>query len=183
MVQSYRSSPLAARMTKICSEIPASSEPQKWNEAEAGRTRVGPGSFKSRLAGAESAFRKRIISVTHQVIMPDVGQTTEEVKILRWLKQPGEKVAKGEALLEVETDKVTMEVESFKSGYLRKWLVNEGEMAVAMSPIAILSDEPEEALSEPSAKGVGLQANPENHLGSPMSVGAHSSAGRQPSKR
>src|SRR5579884_3243219 len=77
----------------------------------------------------------------HEIIMPDLGQTAAEGKIIRWLKRPGEKVAQGDPILEVETDKVTMEVESYQGGYLRALLVNEGEMA----PIAILTDEPEEA--------------------------------------
>ncbi len=81
----------------------------------------------------------------HEIIMPDLGQTAAEGKIIRWLKRPGEKVAQGDPILEVETDKVTMEVESYQGGYLRALLVNEGEMASAMSPIAILTDEPEEA--------------------------------------
>lgn len=80
----------------------------------------------------------------HQIIMPDLGQTAAEGKIVRWLKRPGDKIAQGDQLLEVETDKVTMEVESYKAGYLRVLLVNEGEMASAMAPIAILTDEPEE---------------------------------------
>ncbi len=83
--------------------------------------------------------------MTHNLIMPDLGQTVAEGKIVRWLKKPGDSVSKGEALLEVETDKVTMEVESYKSGYLREILVGEGEVASAMSPIAILTDQPDEA--------------------------------------
>ncbi len=83
--------------------------------------------------------------MVHNVIMPDLGQTVAEGKIVRWLKKPGEKVDKGEALLEVETDKVTMEVESYTAGYLRTILVEEGELAVAMSPIAVLTDRPDEA--------------------------------------
>jgi pyruvate dehydrogenase E2 component (dihydrolipoamide acetyltransferase) len=82
--------------------------------------------------------------MTHRVIMPDLGQTTAEGKILRWLKKPGDLVAKGDALLEVQTDKVTMEVESYKAGYLRALLVKEGQVASAMSAIAILTDGLEE---------------------------------------
>ncbi|HUY13787.1 MAG TPA: dihydrolipoamide acetyltransferase family protein [Terriglobia bacterium] len=83
--------------------------------------------------------------MTHSVIMPDLGQTTAEGRIVRWLKKPGDKVAKGDPLLEVETDKVTMEVEAYKGGYLRAVLVEEGQMAGAMSLIALLTDDPEEA--------------------------------------
>ena len=62
--------------------------------------------------------------------MPDLGQTVAEGKIVRWLKQPGDRVEKGEPLFEVETDKVTMEVEAYKAGYLRELLVAEGETNV-----------------------------------------------------
>lgn len=81
----------------------------------------------------------------HDIIMPDLGQTAAEGKIVRWLKKPGDPVAKGDMLLEVETDKVTMEVESYRKGYLRAVLIEEGQMAGAMSPIAVLTDEPGEA--------------------------------------
>ncbi len=87
----------------------------------------------------------------HRVIMPDLGQTAAEGKIIRWLKKPGDNLAKGDALLEVETDKVTMEVESYKAGYLRALLVEEGQVASAMSAIAILTDEPEESYEDSGA--------------------------------
>jgi len=48
--------------------------------------------------------------------MLNLGQTTSEGKILKWLKKPGDKVSRGEFLLEVEADKVTMEVEAYISG-------------------------------------------------------------------
>jgi len=90
----------------------------------------------------------------HQIIMPDLGQTAAEGKIVRWLKRPGDQIAQGDPILEVETDKVTMEVESYKAGYLRALLVNEGEMASAMAPIAILTDEPEEAYDSATPAGM-----------------------------
>ncbi|MDE3179992.1 MAG: 2-oxo acid dehydrogenase subunit E2 [Acidobacteriota bacterium] len=101
----------------------------------------------------------------HQIIMPDLGQTTEEGKIVRWLKRPGDKIAQGDQLLEVETDKVTMEVESYKAGYLRALLVNEGEMASAMAPIAILTDEPEEAYEGAAQNKAEAVAEPDSRLG------------------
>src|SRR5689334_16650605 len=78
----------------------------------------------------------------HKIIMPDLGQTVAEGKIVRWLKKPGDRIEKGEPLFEVETDKVTMEVEAYKSGYLQQVLVGEGEMARAATSIAILTDTP-----------------------------------------
>lgn len=84
----------------------------------------------------------------HIIIMPDLGQTSSEAKIVSWLKKPGEKLATGEALLEVETDKATMDVEAFVGGFLRKKLANEGDMVAASSPVAILTDTIDEAFDE-----------------------------------
>jgi pyruvate/2-oxoglutarate dehydrogenase complex dihydrolipoamide acyltransferase (E2) component len=92
----------------------------------------------------------------HTIILPDLGQTTSEAKVVRWLKKPGDKLSNGESLLEVETDKATMEVEAYVGGYLRETLVEEGEVVSAMAPIAILTDRLDEsypeALSSPSAQ-------------------------------
>jgi pyruvate dehydrogenase E2 component (dihydrolipoamide acetyltransferase) len=90
--------------------------------------------------------------MTHTIVMPDLGQTTTEGKILKWLKQPGEKISKGDHLIEVETDKVTMEVESYVSGYLRQSLAAEGEMVSAMTPIALVTDSPEEPIAQVKTK-------------------------------
>src|SRR5215813_3875663 len=78
------------------------------------------------------------------VEMPKMGDTMEEGKILRWIKQEGDEVKKGESLAEVETDKVNIEIEAFASGVLRKILVAEGESAPIGASIAYIgaSDEP-----------------------------------------
>jgi pyruvate dehydrogenase E2 component (dihydrolipoamide acetyltransferase) len=84
--------------------------------------------------------------MTHTILMPDCGQTMNEYKILKLLKQPGEKISRGDHLLEVETDKVSMEVESYLSGYLRQVLVSEGQVVATTTPIAIVTDTLEEPL-------------------------------------
>jgi pyruvate dehydrogenase E2 component (dihydrolipoamide acetyltransferase) len=58
---------------------------------------------------------------------PKLSATMETVKVLRWLKQVGDKVAMGEPLVELETDKATMEVESPAEGKLEEILGAEGE--------------------------------------------------------
>src|SRR5256714_13874789 len=60
------------------------------------------------------------------VIMPALGMAQETGKVVRWLKQDGELVAKGEPLLEVETDKVTVEIEAPADGTLGGVRVPEG---------------------------------------------------------
>jgi pyruvate dehydrogenase E2 component (dihydrolipoamide acetyltransferase) len=87
----------------------------------------------------------------HNVILPDLGQTTDEVKVLKWLGKPGGWVSQGEPLLEVQTDKVDMEVEAFVSGYLREVLVEVGSTVAAFSAIAILTDTAEEPFERPSS--------------------------------
>ena len=62
------------------------------------------------------------------VIMPALGMAQETGKVLKWLKRDGEPVAKGEPLLEVETDKVTVEIEAPASGVLGGVTAGEGDV-------------------------------------------------------
>src|SRR5882724_13055107 len=91
----------------------------------------------------------------HAILLPDLGQTTSEVTVLKWWKQPGEKVLRGEPLLAVETDKVDMDVESFVDGFLRQVLVESGAVATALKPVAIVTDSLEETYDVPNAERVG----------------------------
>ncbi len=75
-----------------------------------------------------------------EVTMPRLSDTMEEGTIGRWLKQPGDQVAKGEILVEIETDKATMELESYESGTLQRQLVAEGETVPIGTPIAMIGD-------------------------------------------
>jgi len=76
-----------------------------------------------------------------------MGWTMTEGKVIKWLKKEGEKVEKGESLLEIETDKVTVEVESSGSGVLRKILAPEGSSIPVGELIAIIAD-PDEDISD-----------------------------------
>jgi pyruvate dehydrogenase E2 component (dihydrolipoamide acetyltransferase) len=90
--------------------------------------------------------------------MPKMGDTMEEGKILRWIKQEGEEVKKGESLAEIETDKVNIEIEAFASGVLRKILVGEGESAPIGASIAYIGSAEEPlpgGASSASANGNG----------------------------
>jgi pyruvate dehydrogenase E2 component (dihydrolipoamide acetyltransferase) len=72
------------------------------------------------------------------VVMPKLGDTMEEGKILRWLKKEGDDVKRGDALAEIETEKVNIEVESFSAGTLRKILAPAGETMAVGAPIALV---------------------------------------------
>jgi pyruvate dehydrogenase E2 component (dihydrolipoamide acetyltransferase) len=86
-----------------------------------------------------------------EVIMPKMGQTMEKGKIIKWLKNEGDKVERGEPLLEIETDKTTIEVEARGSGTLRKIIAQEGEDAPIATIIAYIAQEGE-SLQEDSSK-------------------------------
>jgi 2-oxoglutarate dehydrogenase E2 component (dihydrolipoamide succinyltransferase) len=60
--------------------------------------------------------------------VPPLGESIVEATISRWLKREGERVAQGETLVELETDKITVEVPAFKSGVLVKQLHREGDV-------------------------------------------------------
>src|SRR5438477_10035174 len=62
-----------------------------------------------------------------EVIMPMLGMAQETGKVVRWLKAEGEAVAKAEPLMEVETDKVTVEIEAPAAGTLAGVTASEGE--------------------------------------------------------
>jgi len=85
--------------------------------------------------------------MAYPVIMPKTGMSMEEGTILRWLKKEGEEVAKGEILLEIETDKTSMEVEAEASGRLLRILSKEGEVVPVTQTIAWIG-QPGEVLQE-----------------------------------
>jgi len=72
--------------------------------------------------------------------MPKLSPTMEEGQISRWLKKEGDKVAMGEPLAEIDTDKATMEMQALANGVLRKILVNEGQAAPLGELIAIIGE-------------------------------------------
>src|SRR5256714_3099853 len=72
------------------------------------------------------------------VIMPALGMAQETGKVVRWLKQDGELVAKGEPLLEIETDKVTVEIEAPADGRLVGIRAAEGEDVPVGHAVAIV---------------------------------------------
>jgi pyruvate dehydrogenase E2 component (dihydrolipoamide acetyltransferase) len=96
------------------------------------------------------------------VIMPKTGAEMEEGRIVAWKRQEGERVKKGEVLLEIETDKANMEVESPAEGTVLRRLFNEGDTAPATSVIALLGDgsEPAEEIERALRGGPPAQPKP-----------------------
>ncbi len=82
-----------------------------------------------------------------EVKLPRLGQGMEAGTIVRWLKSEGEPVAKGEPIYELDTDKVTQEVEAEADGVLLKIVVPEGEVDVGTT-VAVIGAEGEEVAVE-----------------------------------
>jgi len=75
-----------------------------------------------------------------QILMPRLSDTMEEGTIARWLKQPGDRIARGEVVAEIETDKATMDLEAYESGVLEQILLPEGATAAIGEPVAVIGD-------------------------------------------
>ncbi|WJI23490.1 2-oxo acid dehydrogenase subunit E2 [Thermosynechococcus sp. B0] len=91
-----------------------------------------------------------------ELFMPALSSTMTEGKIVSWVKSPGDKVAKGETVLIVESDKADMDVESFYDGYLAVITVPAGEVAPVGSTIGLVAEtEAEIAEAEAKAKSLG----------------------------
>ena len=73
------------------------------------------------------------------VIMPALELAQETGKVLRWLKAPGDPVQKGEPMVEIETDKITIEIEAPASGILRDVTAQEGEVVPVGQTIALIA--------------------------------------------
>jgi pyruvate dehydrogenase E2 component (dihydrolipoamide acetyltransferase) len=82
-----------------------------------------------------------------EIKLPRLGQGMESGTIVRWLKSEGDTVEKGEPLYELDTEKVTQEVEADASGVLLKIAVQEGEVEVGRT-IAVIGEEGEEVAAE-----------------------------------
>ncbi|HET7555182.1 MAG TPA: dihydrolipoamide acetyltransferase family protein [Gaiellaceae bacterium] len=89
-----------------------------------------------------------------EVKLPRLGQGMESGTIVKWLKSEGERVEKGEPLYELDTDKVTQEVEADASGVLLKIAIPEGEVPVGRT-IAVIGEEGEQV--ELSGNGASEQ--------------------------
>src|SRR5262249_18217616 len=74
------------------------------------------------------------------VLMPQLGETVAEGKIIKWFKSAGDAIKPGDNLFEIETDKVSMEVPSTPAGVLGEVRGSEGEVAPVGAIVAVISD-------------------------------------------
>jgi pyruvate dehydrogenase E2 component (dihydrolipoyllysine-residue acetyltransferase) len=84
------------------------------------------------------------------ISMPKLGFDMQEGVLIRWVKNEGENVNKGDVLAEIETDKATVEVESSASGVVRKLLVEAGSVVPVGDPIAVVGSADEKIDAAPT---------------------------------
>ncbi len=128
--------------------------------------------------------------MSNEITMPKLSDTMEEGKILRWLKHPGDKIARGEAIAEVETDKADMVLESFDEGVLEQIKLSEGESAPVGAVIATMKSpgtkesksdtkpQPQAAMEDPGAEAA---ATPD--LPKPVAIKPKASEKKETPKR
>jgi len=89
-----------------------------------------------------------------EVFMPKLGQTMTEGRVVRWVKLEGDKVKKGDIVVEIETDKSTFEVEAGGDGVLRKIFVEEERTVPVATTLGYIADPEEEVPEEPITPAV-----------------------------
>lgn len=112
------------------------------------------------------------------VTMPKLGFDMQEGTLANWVKSVGDTISQGDVIVEVETDKATVEVEAFTSGTLLKLLVEPGDIVEVGAPIAIVGEAGEDvsgvdvASSAPSAEEASTEDALEQPTDTPVAVGA-----------
>src|ERR687895_175407 len=97
-----------------------------------------------------------------KVVMEALSPTMEEGRLVKWLKNEGDKISSGETLAEVETDKAVMELVARGEGVLRKRLLGEGATAPVAQLVAVIAapDENIDALVSGTPSGPAQDAKP-----------------------
>ncbi len=103
--------------------------------------------------------------MSHEIFMPALSSTMTEGKIVEWLKNPGDKVERGESVLVVESDKADMDVESFQDGYLAAVLMPAGSTAPVGETIGLIVENQNEIASiQEQNKGKHIEVSSDGQL-------------------
>ncbi len=109
-----------------------------------------------------------------KVMMPKGSDTMTEGKVLKWLKSEGDTISTGDTVVEIETDKVDMEVEAMGGGVLRKILVEKGKVVPVGELLAVIAKPDEDIAALIKGDGKGSSAPPPAAAG----AGAPASSGK-----
>ena len=116
-----------------------------------------------------------------EVVMPQMGADMTEGTLLRWLKEEGDEVARGEIIAEIETDKANVEIEAFESGVFRKALAQEGDIVQVGEVIAVIAGADED-ISKYGGDGAGaVRTVPDSMRGDSLAAGTSDTAAQSSS--
>src|ERR1700730_15780493 len=110
--------------------------------------------------------------MAHNIVMPALEMAQENGKLLSWRKKEGEAVAKGEPLLEIETDKAVVEIESPAEGILAGVKAHEGDVIPVGQTIAWIVMPGESAPVETQASGTGRRMDTKAASAAPAAAAA-----------
>src|SRR5213593_1787774 len=101
------------------------------------------------------------------VIMPQMGESIAEGTLTRWLKKPGDKVARDEPIFEISTDKVDAEIPAPAAGTLAEVKVQEGETVPINTVVAVIETEAGAAATPSQAAAGAARGDREQAPGAP----------------
>ncbi|KAK3133296.1 hypothetical protein QOZ80_6AG0534790 [Eleusine coracana subsp. coracana] len=125
-----------------------------------------PTALRPRLAAAPLRRRRMPVvrAKVREIFMPILSATMTEGKIVSWTAAEGDRVAKGDSVVVVESDKADMDVETFHDGIIAAVLVPAGGIAPVGAPIALLAESEEEvALARARAQALSQGQRSESH--------------------
>ena len=86
--------------------------------------------------------------MSEKILVPALGESITEATVAKWLKNAGDKVTADEPIVELETDKVNLEVPSPVNGYLEKVNTNEGDVVEVGSVLGVISNNEEQITNQ-----------------------------------
>ncbi len=99
--------------------------------------------------------------MVYEIVMPQLSDSMEEGKLIAWKKKVGDRVAVGDVIAEVESDKAIMEIQTFKAGTLSELLLQEGESAPVGSVIAKIDTSNQSTATPPKKEPLATKQPPE----------------------
>ena len=118
--------------------------------------------------------------MTYEIKVPEMGESVIEATVVNWLKEPGERIAVGDPVVELETDKITLEVNAQQAGILQSIQHPVGENVAVGDVLGIMASEGEPAKVAPSQDGESQPAEASD-LGA--QVGAETNTAAAPETR
>jgi dihydrolipoamide dehydrogenase len=136
--------------------------------------------FTCSLPSTTDLLHKKVFTMPAEITMPQLSDTMTEGTIVKWIKKEGDPVKSGEIIAEVETDKATMEMESFENGTLALIVAKEGDKVPVGAAIALIAkagekiEDIKKSAGAPKPAGAVAPATKVEQIAAPKSEAAKS---------